>query len=67
MGSDRVESPIRSEKVEPGCYVGSTRRTERIYLELLQSVCKDRHRPLSYDQTRRAIAGLATCVSTMSG
>jgi hypothetical protein len=40
------------------CYVGSTRRTERIYLELMQTVCEDQHRPLSYEVTRRAMAGL---------
>ena len=40
------------------CYIGSTRRTERLYLDLMQTVCKDHHRPLSYEMTRRAIAGL---------
>jgi len=40
------------------CFVGSTRRTERLYLDLIDTVCKDGHRPLSYDVTRRAIAGL---------
>jgi len=40
------------------CYIGSTRHTERLYQDFMQIVCKDRHRPLSYEKTRRAIAGL---------
>ena len=40
------------------CFVGSTRRTEKLYLDLMQSACRDNHRPLSYEQTRLAIAGL---------
>ncbi len=40
-------------------YIGSTRRTERLYLDLMQSVCKDQHRHISYEVTRRAIAGLS--------
>lgn len=40
------------------CFVGSTRRTERLYLELIDAVCKDNHRPIPYETTRRAMAGL---------
>lgn len=40
------------------CFVGSTRRTDRLYIDLMQTVCKDRHRPVSYESTRRATAGL---------
>ena len=28
------------------CYVGSTRRTERLYLDLMQTACEDQHRPI---------------------
>lgn len=40
------------------CYIGSTRRTDRLYLELMQTVCEGKHRPISYEMTRRAAAGL---------
>jgi Helicase conserved C-terminal domain len=40
------------------CYVGSTRRTERLYVDLMQTACEDQHRPISYEVTRRAMAGL---------
>jgi hypothetical protein len=40
------------------CFIGSTRRTKRIYLELMETVCPEKHRPLSYEVTRRALAGL---------
>lgn len=41
------------------CYIGSTRRTNRLYLELMQTCCKNQHRPISFEMTRRAVAGLA--------
>jgi superfamily II DNA or RNA helicase len=40
------------------CYIGSTRRTDRLYLEIMQTVCEDQHRPISFETTRRAVAGL---------
>lgn len=40
-------------------FIGSTRRTSRLYLDLMQTVCKDQYRQLSYEMTRRAIAGLS--------
>ena len=40
------------------CFIGSTRRTDRLYIEMMQSVCRDQHRPISYESTRRAAAGL---------
>lgn len=40
------------------CYIGSTRRTEKIYLSLMEKVCKDHYRALSYEETSRARAGL---------
>lgn len=40
------------------CFIGSTRRTDRLYIELMQTVAKDNHRPLSYEATLRARAGL---------
>ena len=39
-------------------YLGSTRRTQRIYLNLMDVVCKDGYRPLSYEETSKARAGL---------
>lgn len=39
------------------CYIGSTRRTERIYQGLMLKVCES-SRPLSYEETSRARAGL---------
>jgi superfamily II DNA or RNA helicase len=39
------------------CYIGSTRRTEKIYLGLMKEVCSN-SRPLSYEETSRARAGL---------
>lgn len=41
------------------CFIGSTRRTDRLYIELMQTVCADQHRPISYEATRRAVAGLS--------
>ena len=40
------------------CYIGSTRRTDRLYLELMETVCAGQHRPIGYEMTRRAAAGL---------
>ena len=42
------------------CYIGSTRRTARIYQNLMQTVLPDRHRPISYERTRRALSGLSS-------
>ncbi|QXR34678.1 DEAD/DEAH box helicase family protein [Alcaligenes aquatilis] len=39
------------------CYVGATRRTEKIYQSLIDEVCEG-SRPLSYEETSRARAGL---------
>lgn len=39
------------------CYIGSTRRTEKIYQGLMDKVC-DNFRLLSYEETSRARAGL---------
>lgn len=39
------------------CFIGSTRRTEKIYLGLMGEVCEE-SRPLSYEETSRARAGL---------
>ena len=41
------------------CFIGSTRRTDRLYLELMRTVVDDHHRPLSFEATLRARAGLA--------
>ena len=41
------------------CFIGSTRRQDRIYLDLIQTVCADGHRPISYEHTRQALAGLS--------
>lgn len=41
------------------CYIGSTRRTEKIYLGLMDMVCPQGYRSLSYEETSRARAGLA--------
>lgn len=40
------------------CFIGSTRRTDRLYVALMQTVVADHHRPLSYEATLRARAGL---------
>jgi superfamily II DNA or RNA helicase len=40
------------------CFIGSTRRTDRLYIGLMDTVCKDQHRPISFERTRRALAGL---------
>ncbi|MBV2143746.1 DEAD/DEAH box helicase family protein [Falsochrobactrum sp. TDYN1] len=40
------------------CYIGSTRRTARIYQDLIQASLPDQHRPISYERTRRALSGL---------
>lgn len=39
------------------CYIGSTRRTEKIYQGLMSEVCSN-YRLLSYEETSRARAGL---------
>lgn len=39
------------------CYIGATRRTETIYQSLIDEVCEG-SRPLSYEETSRARAGL---------
>lgn len=39
------------------CFIGSTRRTEKIYVGLMGEVCEE-FRPLSYEETSRARAGL---------
>jgi superfamily II DNA or RNA helicase len=41
------------------CFIGSTRRTDRIYLDLIQKVCADQHRPVSFERTRQALRGLS--------
>lgn len=41
------------------CFIGSTRRTDRLYISLMDMVCADKHRPISYERTRRALAGLS--------
>lgn len=40
------------------CYIGSTRRTEKIYLGLMDKVSDKNYRALSYEETSRARAGL---------
>lgn len=40
------------------CFIGSTRRTDRLYLDLIQTVCADHHRPISFERTRQALRGL---------
>lgn len=40
------------------CFIGSTRRTARIYQDLIQTALPDQHRPISYERTRRALSGL---------
>lgn len=40
------------------CFVGSTRRTEKLYLGLMETICKAGYRPLSYEESSRARAGL---------
>ncbi len=40
------------------CYVGSTRRTEKLYLGMMDQVLPDNYRTLSYEETSRARAGL---------
>lgn len=40
------------------CYIGSTRRREKIYLGLMDNVCDKNYRTLSYEETSRARAGL---------
>lgn len=40
------------------CYIGSTRRTEKLYLSIMDTICPGGSRPLSYQQTSRARAGL---------
>lgn len=39
------------------CFIGSTRRTEKIYMGLMDAIC-GMSRPLSYEETSRARAGL---------
>jgi superfamily II DNA or RNA helicase len=40
------------------CFIGSTRRTDRLYIALMDVVVKNHHRPLSFEETLRARAGL---------
>lgn len=40
------------------CYIGSTLRTEKLYLAIMDVVSPDGCRPLSYEETSRARAGL---------
>ncbi|WP_296258872.1 MULTISPECIES: DEAD/DEAH box helicase [unclassified Pseudomonas] len=40
------------------CYIGSTLRTEKLYLAIMDVICPDGSRPLSYEETSRARAGL---------
>jgi len=40
------------------CFIGSTRRTDRLYLDLIQTVCANHHRPISFERTRQALRGL---------
>ncbi len=40
------------------CYIGSTRRTEKLYLGMMDKVCASNYRALSYEETSRARAGL---------
>lgn len=40
------------------CYIGSTRRTDKIYLGLMDKVCDKNYRALSYEETSRSRAGL---------
>lgn len=40
------------------CYIGSTRRTEKLYLSIMDTIAPGGCRPLSYQQTSRARAGL---------
>jgi superfamily II DNA or RNA helicase len=40
------------------CYIGSTRRTEKLYLGMMDKVCAENYRALSYEETSRARAGL---------
>lgn len=40
------------------CFIGSTRRTEKLYLGMMDKVCADNYRALSYEETSRARAGL---------
>ncbi|UVL11446.1 DEAD/DEAH box helicase family protein [Pseudomonas rhodesiae] len=40
------------------CYIGSTLRTEKLYLTIMEIVCRAASRGLSYEETSRARAGL---------
>lgn len=40
------------------CYIGSTRRTEKLYVGMMEKVCAENYRALSYEETSRARAGL---------
>lgn len=40
------------------CFIGSTRRTAKIYQDLIQTACPDHHRPISFERTRQALCGL---------
>ncbi|MHA6671354.1 DEAD/DEAH box helicase [Enterobacter mori] len=40
------------------CFVTATRRTEKLYLSIMRSICPDGSRALSYEETSRARAGL---------
>lgn len=40
------------------CYIGSTRRTEKLYVGMMDKICAENYRALSYEETSRARAGL---------
>lgn len=40
------------------CFIGSTKRTEKLYLSIIDDICAGSVRPLSYQETSRARAGL---------
>lgn len=40
------------------CYIGSTRRTEKLYVGMMEKICAENYRALSYEETSRARAGL---------
>lgn len=42
------------------CYIGATRRSEKLYLSIMEDVCPDGCRSLSYEETSRARVGLET-------
>jgi len=40
------------------CFIGSTRRQKKLYLNIMDTICKDGYRYLSYEETSRARTGL---------